>query len=319
MISIIIPVYNVERYLPKCIESVINQSYSNLECILIDDGSCDSSGYICDLYAKSDNRINVIHKSNGGLSSARNAGLEMASGSYVMFIDSDDFIDQHMVSVLYDLLKQNQADMSMCSLSYCDENGVDYEYTESPVLNEKLNRQAIIDKLFEPRNWFYVVACNKLYRKSIWENLRFREGIIHEDEAIAHHIFMNVDTVVSTSKQMYHYRQRKGSITGIGFNEASLDKYFAFSDRMKSLYNLITYKQKKYLADLFFCSYFDSYYRVLRTSPRSVYLKRAKCSLAKILCYVMRFHYFTIKEFIGIIIFLFNDKLYKILVLKERN
>ena len=115
LISIIIPVYNVEQYLSRCIDSVINQTYKNLEIILIDDGSTDDSGEICDEYALKDNRIKVMHKQNGGVSSARNEGLDISKGNYIGFIDSDDFIEKDMYEFLYDLLTKNNCDISCCN------------------------------------------------------------------------------------------------------------------------------------------------------------------------------------------------------------
>ena len=118
LISVIIPIYNVEQYLKECLESVINQTYRNLEIILVDDGSKDKSGKICDEYKNKDERIKVVHKENGGLSDARNAGMKIATGKYIQFIDSDDFIDKDMIETLYNLIIENEADISMCSNYY---------------------------------------------------------------------------------------------------------------------------------------------------------------------------------------------------------
>lgn len=122
MISIIIPVYNVEQYLDKCLQSVINQTYQDIEIILVDDGSSDSSGILCDKWKEKDSRIKVIHKSNGGLSNARNVGIEQANGEYLMFIDSDDIVANDLCKVLFEMLKNNHADISICNATHIFNN-----------------------------------------------------------------------------------------------------------------------------------------------------------------------------------------------------
>ena len=123
LISVIVPVYNVEKYIDKCIKSIISQDYTNLEIWLVDDGSTDSSGEVCDKYAESDQRIIVIHKDNGGLSDARNVALDRMQGKYVLFIDSDDYIEKNYISYLYMLLKDYQSDISICNFKYVNEKG----------------------------------------------------------------------------------------------------------------------------------------------------------------------------------------------------
>ena len=149
LISIIIPVYNVEKYLDKCINSVLMQTYKNIEILLINDGSTDSSGQICESYAKKDSRIKVIHKENGGLSDARNVGIEHSTGSYIMFVDSDDYIDCNMASVLYNLLNSTNSDMAICNCTKVDE-----EYnmltTPSSVTDEIILGKKALDKLNAP-------------------------------------------------------------------------------------------------------------------------------------------------------------------------
>ena len=124
LVSVIVPIYNVEKYLRKCVDSILNQTYKNLEIILVDDGSPDNCGNICDEYALSDSRIRIIHKKNGGLSDARNAGLDIARGNYILFVDSDDYIDETMVEKLYEALEKEKAEMSLCSFVYVNDDGV---------------------------------------------------------------------------------------------------------------------------------------------------------------------------------------------------
>lgn len=317
LISIIIPVYNVEEYLNQCLDSIINQSYNNLEIIIIDDGSTDNSSKICDEFAIKDNRIKVIHKSNGGLSDARNIGIENSNGKYIFFVDSDDFIDNIMIEKLYKLIKANDADISMCNFTYYYNDDLKHELIESPVKNDILNRQEAIDKLFEEKNWFYVVAWNKLYKKEIWDDIKFPKGYIHEDEAVIHKVFMKCNKIVTTSESLYFYRQVKGSIMNSGFNEKRLDKYYALSDRIVFLKDIVTNHQLRILCYQYWYNFFNDFYKVYNTNPKSIYLNRMRKSLIKVINIFVKIHFFTLKDLISVLIFLINADLYKILFLKK--
>ncbi|WP_333626004.1 glycosyltransferase [Sphingobacterium siyangense] len=213
LISIIIPVYNVEQYLPECLTSVISQTYRNLEIILINDGSTDGSGSICAAYAKNDVRIKVINKTNGGLSDARNMGLDLANGEYVSFVDSDDIIDKNFIRNLLQVLLDSKASISMCdytnftSVTPAKQPMHDYSievYTGEYMLNNLYNQSWI------PKN---VIACNKLYKRSVWSNLRYTVGVLHEDEYIIHELYANTNRLAYTREPLYFYRQREASIT----------------------------------------------------------------------------------------------------------
>ena len=169
LISIIIPVYKVEKYLEKCINSIIGQTYTNLQIILVDDGSPDNSGKICDKYAKKDSRVEVIHKSNGGLSEARNSGIERAKGKYIGFVDSDDYIKEDMYEVLYNLITRFQADVSICNL-------YDVVGDEKNIRNinegiKEYNRIDILKEVLMDKN-IQSYAWNKLYKKELFDNLK---------------------------------------------------------------------------------------------------------------------------------------------------
>jgi len=213
LVSIIIPVFNVQSFISECIESVIKQSYSNLEIILINDGSLDNSGAICEEYALKDNRIKVIHKENGGLSDARNVGLDSAQGAYISFVDSDDVIDANFVQVLISLLLNSEA-----SISICDYSLFSTCLPESPSQHDScfqlFTGQYMLENLYSkkwvPKN---VIAWNKLYKRSVWKELRYPEGVIHEDEYVIHHIYDQVDQVAYSPIPLYYYRQREASIT----------------------------------------------------------------------------------------------------------
>lgn len=236
-ISVIVPVYNVETYLRKCIDSILSQSMADIEILLVDDGSTDSSGRICDEYAQKDNRIRVIHKDNGGLSDARNAGIEAAKGAWIGFVDSDDYIAPDMYETLYRALLQEDADLSICNVTYVDENDAEIpeRNTFRPVKDEILSMEGAFGKLGSKSGYIFVAACFKLYRRQLFESLRFQKGKIIEDEYIVHHVFGSCKKIVCVSKPLYYYRQRAHSIMNADYNVARLDGVEAYADRLDFL------------------------------------------------------------------------------------
>lgn len=215
LISIIVPVYNVEKYLEKCIDSIINQTYSNLEIILVDDGSPDNCGKICDEYAEKDNRIKVIHKKNGGLSDARNAGIEAATGEYIGFVDSDDVIAKDMYSCLLDNMKRFNTDISVCKMKKF-KNEIELE---SKTRNKKkvfvLNQEEYLLKYFKiGSQTIEYYACNKLYKKNILENNQFPVGLTSEDVFGTYKAILKSTQISICSEELYFYRQNAEGITG---------------------------------------------------------------------------------------------------------
>ncbi len=213
LITVIIPVYNVEKYLPRCLDSVIHQSYKNLEIILVDDGSTDSSGAICDQYALRDNRIKVLHKSNGGLSSARNAGLHQAHGDYISFVDSDDFIALEFIERLLRLITNNTADIAFCNYSlYCT---LEPQVHTNPSGKSTLyvGRKAIMSNFYNHNCGVSVMAWGKLYKRELFGKIRFPEGRIYEDEATTYLVFYLAKKVVYLKAPLYFYYRRPDSIT----------------------------------------------------------------------------------------------------------
>lgn len=211
LISVIVPVYNVEQYLNRCIDSIIKQTYKNLEIILIDDGSTDSSGKLCDNIKQKDARIIVLHKINGGLSSARNVGLDNMTGEYVMFVDSDDYISEDCVEYLYDLIVKTKSRIAignykMTNSSQCLFLGVQ-ENVEQISSREALNRQ------FGKDTVQYVSAWAKLYEAELFKQLRFPEGRLHEDEGTTYKALYFSDNVVVSNKAVYAYYYNSESIT----------------------------------------------------------------------------------------------------------
>ncbi len=233
LISIVLPIYNVEKYLERCLNSLISQTYDNIEIIAVDDGSTDKSFNICEQYAGIDNRIKVIHKSNGGLSDARNVGIDECSGEYLAFVDSDDYIEIGMIEKLYDLLKAENADMSICNINYVNENGICLEEfnKESPIKNSIYTQTEMYTKLAESGYWFFVTAWNKLYKRSLFDDIRFPKGKYHEDEFVIHYIISHCGKVVCLQDRLYNYVQRQGSIMNSSFSVKNLDGIEAKLDR----------------------------------------------------------------------------------------
>lgn len=216
LISIIVPVYNVEPYLNKCLDSIVNQTYKKLEIILIDDGSTDNSGLICDEYASKDNRIIVVHQKNKGLSAARNVGLNIAKGDYIAFVDSDDFIEKDMYFTMYNVMNKNYADVCVCN--YIKNTNFETKKIYSEIFKILTSKQAIkqlllsYTKLRKKPTIEYAV-WNKLYRKEIFENVMFPVGKKYEDQFITLLILDKIDKIVWIDADYYNYVQRKNSIT----------------------------------------------------------------------------------------------------------
>lgn len=235
MISVIIPVYNVERYLKRCLNSVINQTYRSLEIILIDDGSTDSSGKICDEYSSLDKRIVVIHKENNGLSSARNKGLGIAKGEYIGFVDSDDFIHPQMYEILYKAIVEEQLDMVSCKTQDTVSENVNLEqYDEVKELKnmEIVSKKKILNNFHnEYYEKIWMTAMHKLYRRNIFDDIRFMEGKIYEDEFSFHHIIDKCTNVGIMQTVLYYYYLSPNSITRSKFTKNRFDIIDATYDR----------------------------------------------------------------------------------------
>lgn len=226
LISVIVPVYNVERYLKKCIRSIINQTYKNLEIILVDDGSSDNSGKICDEFAQKDNRIKVIHKTNGGQADARNKALDIMSGEWVSFVDSDDFISIYYIENLLSLAKKTGVGIASTSFETNLSN-----FKESKIQDEKIlsfNSINFIKEMFYGN--FRHFAPTKIYKKEIFKDLRFPKGKLYEDIFTITLAISKSDEIAFCNKQDYFYLQRPDSTTGANFNEKELDYLFILDD-----------------------------------------------------------------------------------------
>lgn len=261
-ISVIVPVYKVENYINECVDSLISQTFTDIEIILVDDGSPDDCGSICDAYAEKDNRIKVIHQKNAGLSAARNAGIDEATGQYLCFVDSDDYVSDDYCQTLYDLLVNFSCDYSVCGVVRFNDgkapilasSNKSTIYTNYEYLGLQLNKQR------EFGVW------NKLYRRDIFDKIRFKKGKLHED------VFWSGDLarvcsngVIETEKQCLFYRQRKGGIVAQTSEKCSPDKVEAC----------------KYVIDLVQLGYPDLYQRSLWYAIRYTWTFVDKIYVAK--------------------------------------
>lgn len=202
MISVIVPIYNSGKYLKKCVDSILHQTYTQIEIILVDDGSTDDSYAICKELEKKDNRIVVLQKKNGGLSDARNAGLQVAKGEYITFIDSDDYIHPDMLKVLYNELRKYDADFATCMLVRVGEDDTNIEYTMDDYSIGIYNRDEALLRIHEDVN---VTACGKLFKNCLFENTQFEFGRYHEDEFIIHRLIYLCKTIVAVHGEYYYY------------------------------------------------------------------------------------------------------------------
>ena len=223
LISVIVPIYKVEKYLRKCVESILSQTHTNLEIILVDDGSPDNCGAICDEYAKQDARIKVIHKPNGGLSDARNAGLDIMTGEYVAFVDSDDWIGPRMYETLLQMLKLFQADIAIGGVA--DELEQNGKVTTVKVTNYR--EKPFYESATEAMHRFFTTAWaawDKLYKADLFWDIRYPVGEINEDEAIVLQLLSKCSCVCYTNEVFYHYMRRpsSGSITTASFSVKKL-------------------------------------------------------------------------------------------------
>ncbi len=226
-ISVIVPVYKVEPYLRKCLDSIVSQTYQNLEIILVDDGSPDNCGAICDEYAAGDERIRVIHKENGGVSTARNAGLAAATGDWIGWVDSDDWIELDMYEYLLKNAQEQEADIAVCSRH---EVYRDRQVTLGWDNVEPLDRETGLKRLLE-NGAMQNTLWDKLWKRELFEGLSFPEGRNYEDIAIMHRLFLRAGRVVCLPGAKYHYVQRQGSIVADTTLNNRLDHYRASKER----------------------------------------------------------------------------------------
>ena len=232
LISIIVPVYNTEEYLQQCIDSILEQTYSTLEIILVDDGSTDLSGSICDIYATKDSRIKVIHKKNCGLSAARNTGLDTASGDYICFVDSDDYIDTKLCERIVNILSETCVDIVAFDIALVDEKGKDIGSIESSHGLFADKKVALRELLSNHLNNY---AWNKVYKRCVFDDVRYPVGYTWEDLGTTYKLLLNANSIFCTPEKLYYYRQRKGSIIHSITRKALRDIFLMQKNRYDNL------------------------------------------------------------------------------------
>ena len=308
-ISIIVPVYNVEKYLERCVESLINQTHKNIEIILVDDGSKDNSGKLCDELAQRDSRIIVYHKENGGLSDARNYGIDKSTSDYVGFVDSDDFVDEDMYEILLSNLLKFDSEISFCRLNDVFNDDITKDNTENkPYL--MTSEQAI--KMVLEAKVFSVTAVNKLYKKSLFDQIRFDKGKIAEDAFIMVDLLSRCEKIAATEAKKYYYMHRENSITTQKFTPKFLNVIEAYEKNAKIVSN--KYPDLKYQADTRICwAYFyvldrllkDEEYKDEKLETELIqYLKKHKK-------FILSNSLFNAKRKLSFVTLLINKNLYK--------
>lgn len=274
-ISVIVPVYRVEKYLPACIDSILNQTFTDFELILVDDGSPDRCPEICDETAKRDARVRAIHQANQGLSAARNAGIEAAHGAWLSFVDSDDFLAPDFLETLHDAAVRAGADCALCGVQLTDEAGQKIGQLLSVADGVRTGR-SILETLCRASEIPYLVAWNKLYRRDVFQTLRYPVGMQNEDTYLAAELFDTVQTVICVSKPMYFYRQRADSIMHTAVTTRNLDRMWAFEHcfayfEARGLEALMPDAEKKMFAKLT-----GVYYRLPKEERQSDAVRQAK-------------------------------------------
>ena len=290
LISVIVPVYKVEKYLYTCVDSILKQTYQNLEIILVDDGSPDTCGSLCDRYAAQDPRIRVIHKPNGGLSDARNAGLQIATGEYVGFVDSDDYIAPDMYRILFEAITAHDAQVAVCdSHNVCESESKLFPFSQgnATVYTGNDSSYALFTGAITHFAW------NKLYKRSLFDTIAFPIGKIYEDLFTTYRILQRCQKVVHTNTALYFYRVRNDSIMGKARKIIHVDKFQAFDEIAETyreepfLYRTaLTYMRKDLMADVFKIIAGDTireneaFFRLLRQFKKAYGLDLSKESLA---------------------------------------
>ncbi|MCI9078407.1 MAG: glycosyltransferase [Lachnospiraceae bacterium] len=221
LVSIIVPVYKVEKELSRCMQSILRQTYENIEIILVDDGSPDKCPEMCDKYAELDDRIRVIHKENGGLSDARNVGLDNIKGEYISFIDSDDWVDKKFIEILVKNLENTDSDIAICGYRMVNDRGETRPYTIN-MPKEVLSKNQALHELFAQHK-YGCMACTKLYRKYLFENVRFPKGKFFEDIAVSLPVFKQIKRCIIVQDMLYYYFQRENSIVNSTFSMEKLE------------------------------------------------------------------------------------------------
>lgn len=317
LISVIVPVYNVEKYLKKCVDSIVNQTYKNLEIILVDDGATDNSGKICDELVELDNRIKVYHKKNGGLSDARNYGVERATGDYIGFVDSDDYIDAEMYEKLYEAIKKENVDVAECNLKivYPEKTDLftDQKYYQICNKQEYLEEYLKIEKIFGS-------ACVRLTKVDIAKKLKFPVGKLYEDTYYAYDLIGIVDKYVIVDNPYYNYLMRENSITNAKFNPRIFDLIEIVEKFHTNVYK--NYPSLKEAAD---CRKMYAYFSVLNSIlleedfKNNSFYKQIIDYFKEEYTKLLRNKYITRNRKLSVLLIKFSINLYRKVLLRYKN
>lgn len=310
LISIIVPIYNVEKYINKCIESILNQTIKNIEIILVDDGSTDKCGVVCDKYAELDKRIKVIHKKNGGLSSARNSGLDIAKGDYIGFVDSDDWIDCNMYKELLHLAYKNNADVVQCEFIKT--------YTEINIINAVKEKVICftniegLNNLYNERYVPTVVVWNKLYKSELFNNIKFPLGKLHEDEFTTYKLLYKSIIICNTNKIYYYYRQIESSIMHNKYSRRRLVILQAYDERTEFAQMINNNELYSNTLKGYFFTLIYVYFSLLQDMPEDYKaIKLVKSKIGIIYWKYMKSRYKTTKVAILFTIFKISPVMYR--------
>lgn len=273
LISVVVPVYKVEDYLKKCVDSIINQTYTNLEIFLVDDGSPDNCGKICDEYQEKDKRIKVIHKENGGLSDARNSAIDQAKGELITFIDSDDYIENDYIELLYNNLKNNDCDISTCSYQ-CFYDKVELDKTDEKIT--VFTSEEALENMFYQKQTT-TSAWGKLYKIKLFNEVRYPKGKICEDLDTTYKLFAKSKKIVISSLKKYYYLQRTNSIINSKFSTKRMDAI----DFAKKTVKFIKQKYPKILQSAYNRLFMEAVFIIIQI-PKTEY-KKEQNELKKII------------------------------------
>ena len=283
LISIIVPVYNVEAYLAKCVDSILAQTYTNLEIILVNDGSSDGCGRICDEYAKQDKRIKVIHKQNGGLSDARNVAIDVATGEFITFIDSDDYVTDDYIMTLYSLIEKYECKVSIALYNTFVEGSkpkvVNRVYREDCQTNIKAIEEMFYQEKYDTASWA------KLYHSSLFATgIRYPKGIVYEDLATTYLLIFQSDKVAFCNRRIYNYLLRRDSIEGSSFSSKKMDSALKVCELMESHLDILGKVMQAYQ-----CRMMSFFFHLLLKMPdgyehRNMLYKRIKAIRWSVLC-----------------------------------
>ena len=275
LISIIVPIYNIEKYLRDCIHSLINQTYQNIEVILVDDGSKDESNKICDEYSQKYDFVKVIHKTNGGLSDARNIGMQHAKGTYISFVDGDDIIDKDYIKKLYEAIKINQKSIAVCGYNRFQEKEELLKLDKKNTFDSKVETaESYLKKVLYQKNQnvYSISAWGKLYQKEIFQNIQFPKGKIYEDIYVIADIISQVDSIAVVKENLYYYRITNNSITTSSFG----NKRMQVLDSCDQLINRVNISYPKLIKGAYTFKYsrsFESIMMVLKDNKKNSYQK----------------------------------------------